>query len=42
VKSLNLLIAVYALTHSVQLLSTDRDFTLLQRAGVPFALTPIR
>ena len=38
VKSLDLLIATYALAHSVPVLSTDKDFLVLQRAGVPLAL----
>ncbi len=38
VKSLDLLIATYALAHSVPLLTTDRDFRLLERAGIPLAL----
>ncbi len=37
-KSLDLLIAVYALNHSVPLLTKDRDFSLLRRAGVPLLL----
>jgi predicted nucleic acid-binding protein len=40
VKTVDLLIAAYALSHSVQLLTTDGDFSLLQRAGVPLALAP--
>jgi len=38
VKSLDLLIAVYALNHSVPLLTRDRDFSLLRRAGIPIVL----
>jgi tRNA(fMet)-specific endonuclease VapC len=41
VKTLDLLIAAYALSHSVQLLTTDKDFSLLQRAGVPLAIVPV-
>jgi len=38
VKSLDLLIAAYALNHAVPLLTKDRDFSLLQRAGIPLLL----
>jgi hypothetical protein len=38
VKTLDLLIAVYALAHQVPLLTTDSDFKLIQRAGIPLAL----
>jgi predicted nucleic acid-binding protein len=38
VKSLDLLIAVYALSHQVPLLTTDRDFELIRKAGLPLAL----
>jgi predicted nucleic acid-binding protein len=38
VKSLDLLIAAYALGHSVPLLTKDRDFSLLRRAGIPLLL----
>lgn len=37
-KTLDLLIAVYALTHDVPLLSADRDFAAMKRAGVPLTL----
>jgi len=37
-KSLDLLIATYALAHSVPLLSTDRDFLTLQAAGIPLVV----
>jgi hypothetical protein len=40
VKTLDLLIAAYALSHSIPLLTTDRDFSLLQKAGVPLVLAP--
>ena len=33
VKSLDLLIATYALAHAVPILTTDADFTLMRRAG---------
>jgi len=38
VKSLDLLIAVYALSHQVPLLTTDRDFELIRKVGLPLAL----
>lgn len=38
VKSLDLLIAVYALAHSVEILTNDRDFALMRRAGVDLRL----
>jgi predicted nucleic acid-binding protein len=38
VKSLDLLIAAYALSHSVPLLTTDSDFLALRRAGIPLLL----
>jgi predicted nucleic acid-binding protein len=38
VKSLDLLIATYALAHGVPLLTGDRDFVVLARAGLPRAL----
>lgn len=38
VKSLDLLIAVYALSHQVALLTTDRDFALIRKAGLPLVL----
>jgi tRNA(fMet)-specific endonuclease VapC len=37
-KSLDLLIATYALSHTVPLLSTDRDFLALKAAGIPLTL----
>ncbi len=40
VKTLDLLIATYALGYSVALLTTDRDFLLIQKAGFPLALAP--
>lgn len=33
-KTLDLLIAIYALSHSATLLTTDKDFRAMQRAGV--------
>jgi hypothetical protein len=38
-KTLDLLIATYALTHSVPILSTDKDFALMRKAGIPLQLT---
>jgi predicted nucleic acid-binding protein len=38
VKSLDLLIAVYALSHTVPILTTDRDFRLIQKAGTGLTL----
>ncbi len=37
-KTFDLLIAVYALSHSAILLTTDKDFTLMLKAGVPLHL----
>jgi predicted nucleic acid-binding protein len=37
-KTVDLLIATYALTHSAILLSTDKDFLAMQKAGVPLQL----
>jgi len=34
-KTFDLLIAVYALSHSADLLTADRDFVAMSRAGVP-------
>lgn len=38
VKTLDLLIATYALAHAVPLLSGDSDFTVMRRAGVQLVL----
>ncbi len=38
VKTLDLLIAAYALSHSVPLLTSDADFSRMRRAGIPLAL----
>jgi predicted nucleic acid-binding protein len=38
VKPLNLLVAVYALTHDQLLLSAERDFRLMAKARVPLRL----
>jgi predicted nucleic acid-binding protein len=38
VKTLDLLIAVYALNHGVPLLTTDSDFSAMRKAGVPLVL----
>jgi len=40
VKTLDLLIATYAISHAVPLLTTDADFAWLQRAGVRLTLAP--
>ncbi|MCC6639884.1 MAG: PIN domain-containing protein [Deltaproteobacteria bacterium] len=40
VKTLDLLIAVYALSHSVSLLTIDADFARMRRAGIPLDLSP--
>jgi tRNA(fMet)-specific endonuclease VapC len=37
-KSLDLVIAVYALAHSVALLTADSDFARMRKAGVPLLL----
>lgn len=37
-KTLDLLIAVYALSHSAAVLTADRDFALMKDAGVPVRL----
>jgi predicted nucleic acid-binding protein len=41
VKTLDLLIAAYAVSHAVPLLTMDRDFALVQQAGVPLTLAPM-
>jgi len=38
VKTLDLLIAAYALAHDVTLLTLDQDFRSMRKAGVPLAL----
>jgi hypothetical protein len=38
VKTMDLLIATYALVHDVPILTTDTDFPLMHRAGVPLVL----
>lgn len=37
-KTLDLLVAAYALSHGVALLAADRDYESMKRAGVPLAL----
>ena len=37
-KTLDLLIAVYALSHSADLLTSDKDFSAMQKAGVGLRL----
>ena len=39
-KTLDLLIATYALNHSAALLTSDKDFLMMQKAGVPLLLAP--
>ncbi|HEY4159028.1 MAG TPA: PIN domain-containing protein [Polyangiaceae bacterium] len=41
VKTLDLLIAVYALTHQISLLTLDRDFALIRKAGLPLVLASV-
>ena len=41
VKSLDLLIAAYALTHAVPILTVDRDFQLIARSGVGLHLVDV-
>ncbi len=38
-KTLDLLIAVHALSHSAELLTTDKDFAAMRKAGVHLVLT---
>lgn len=38
-KTLDLLIAVHALSHGATLLTLDKDFSAMQRAGVPLLLS---
>jgi tRNA(fMet)-specific endonuclease VapC len=40
-KTLDLLIAVYALSHSAALLSADQDFYAMRKAGVPLLLAHV-
>ena len=40
-KSLDLLIGAYALTHEVPILTVDRDFRLIARAGVGLHLVDV-
>jgi predicted nucleic acid-binding protein len=37
-KTLDLLIATFALSHSVALLTADRDFAAMRKAGIPLLL----
>jgi predicted nucleic acid-binding protein len=41
-KTLDLLIATYALTHAASLLTRDKDFAAMQKAGVPLQLESVR
>lgn len=38
VKTFDLLIATFALSHGIPLLGNDRDFDAMQRAGIPLLL----
>jgi predicted nucleic acid-binding protein len=40
-KTLDLLIATYALDHAADLLTTDKDFAAMRKAGVPLLLLPM-
>jgi predicted nucleic acid-binding protein len=37
-KSMDLIIATYAMTHSVALLTADKDFRAMHKAGIPLLL----
>jgi tRNA(fMet)-specific endonuclease VapC len=39
-KTLDLLIATYALSHSCAVLATDKDFVAMQKAGIPLVVVP--
>jgi predicted nucleic acid-binding protein len=39
-KSMDLIIAAYAMTHSVALLTADKDFHAMHKAGIPLLLAP--
>lgn len=41
VKTLDLLIAVHALSHTAAILTTDADFARMRSAGIPLVLSPI-
>ena len=40
-KTLDLLIATYAMSYSAALLTSDKDLRIMQKAGVPLLLAPI-
>jgi len=40
-KTLGLLIATYALSHSCAILTADRDFRLMQKAALPLLVIPV-
>lgn len=40
VRTFDLLIATYALSHGTELLTTDADFSLMRARGVPLELVP--
>ncbi len=41
-KTLDLLIAVYALSHSCSILTIDKDFLIMHKAGIPLFVVPSR
>ena len=41
VKTIDLLIATYALAHTIPLLTTDADFTAIRKAGLGLELVPL-
>ncbi len=40
-KSIDLLIATYALSHSAALLTADKDFAAMHKAGIPLQIIPV-
>jgi predicted nucleic acid-binding protein len=42
VKTLDLLIAAYALSHRIPILTRDGDFARMRGAGIPLGLAPVR
>jgi predicted nucleic acid-binding protein len=40
-KTMDLLIATYALSHAVPILTTDKDFASMRKAGIALHLTPL-
>ena len=41
IKSFDLLIATYALSHDAELLTADSDFSLMQKKGIPLRLVSL-